>query len=77
MEGRVNKGSVAAVEGAADGGGGEVRLGGGGIGGSCGGKRVWMKPFLGGGGAVEAVRENGGRVALAAEAGLDEVAAVV
>ena len=36
-----------------------------------------MEPFFGGGGAVEAVRENSGGVAFAAEAGFDEAAAVV
>ena len=72
LEVRVDE--VAAVEGAADGSGGEVEgvVVGGGSGGGGG-----DEPFLGGEGTEEAVWEDGGRVALAAQAGLDEAASVV
>ena len=59
LEVRVDK--VAAVDGAADGGGGQVH----GLG------RGWGDPFFGGERAVDAVGDYGGRVALAAVPGFD------
>lgn len=71
LEVRVDE--VAAVEGTTHSGGGEVQwvFGGGGYGGGG------VEPFLGGKGAEEAVGEDGGWVAFAAETGLDKATAIV
>lgn len=60
---------MAAVVGAAEGGGGEVFR--------WGEELVGEEPFLGGGRAGSAIGDNAGGVTLAAEARFDEAAAVV